>query len=258
MTITLCKLARLFCGKTRAPSNLKSSIRAGAFIIAVCSAALRCVSAQEYRSAETQLPELMRRIGEAQRKSDEQAVIALADEAKKLLGARAGTPDKAARIRSVPQNVPTITDREITVGFGPYAREISRHKWWRIGDDPTRSERPLREIASIVTGCALATRAECNNSDAILAAAKSGADYLLWAQDQGGKGLFPFPARRGGKERAFVVAERFIEKAEQTGRLNDAIHNGWIVDDFGDGGLQYDNAVCGVAVLELFRVTHEQ
>jgi hypothetical protein len=228
------------------------------FIIAICFAECPSVSAQESQLAEVQLLGLMRRIGEAQRKSDKQAVIALSDEAKKVLGTRAGTPDKAARLRSVPQNVPGITDREITIGFSPYAREISHHKWWRIGDDPTRSERPLRDIASMVTGCAFAARAGCSNSDALLTTAKSGADYLLWAQDQGGKGLFPFPARRGGTERAFIVSDRFIQKAEEVGRLDKVVHNGWIVDDFGDGGLQYDNAVCGVAVLELFRIAHEQ
>jgi hypothetical protein len=248
----------LFRDKIRITSGLKSSIRGGALIIAVCSAVLRGFSVEDAHAAETRLRELMRRIGEAQRESDEHAVLALAEEAKKLLGTHAGVPDKPARIRSVPQNVPSITSREITIGFSPYAREISRHKWWGIGDDPTRLERPLRDIASVVTGCAFATSAGCNDSEAILAAAKSGADYLLWAQDQGGKGLFPFPARRGGSERAFVVAERFIQKAEETGHLSDVVHNGWITDDFGDGGLQYDNGVCGVAVLELFRVTHEQ
>lgn len=239
-------------------SMLKSSIRVWPFLIAIYSAAVPSVLAQESPKAAGQLSELMRRIGEAQRRLDEKGVIELADEAKKLLGTRAGTPDKPERIRTVPQNVPRITDREITIGFGPYAREISRHRWWRIGDDPTQSERPMRDIASVVTGCAFAIRAGSSDLDAILATAKSGADYLLWAQDQGGKGLFPFPARRGGRERAFVVSERFIQKAEATGRLKDVVHNGWIVDDFGDGGLQYDNGVCGIAVLELFRVTHEQ
>ena len=87
--------------------------------------------------------------------------------------------------------------------------------------------------------------------------AKSGADYLVWAQDQAGIGLFPFPARRDGKERAFAVSERYLRKAEGAGRFDDVVHNGWIVNDLGDGGLQYDNGVCGVAVLELYRLTHE-
>jgi hypothetical protein len=216
------------------------------------------VAAQEVKVAGPELDTLMLKIGEAQRRSDETAVIALADKAKKLLGPRAGQPEKAATIRPVPPDVRDISDAEITVAFSAYAREISRRKWWRIGDDATRLERPLRDMASVVEGCAFASQAGCSNSEAILAMAKSAADYMIWAQEQGGKGLFPFPARRGGRERAFVVSERFIQKAEQAGRLDDVVHNGWIVDDLGDGGLQYDNGVCGVAVLELFRITHDR
>jgi hypothetical protein len=258
MTITLNQRKERGSGSAADISGSTLRVCRWPLIFAICVAALSGISTQDADAIGADLPELMRQIGEAQRKSDEQKVIALTAEAKKALGARAGTPDREPRIRSVPQDVPNITRREITVGFDPYKREILRRKWWRIGEDPTKSERPLRDIASVVTGCAFAARAASEKSDELLDIANSGADYLLWAQQQGGKGLFPFPARRGGKQRAFIVSERFIQKAEEAGRLHEIVHNGWIVDDSGDGGLQYDNGVCGLAVLELFRFKHEQ
>src|SRR5262245_22195938 len=114
-------------------------------LVVLCFRFVLEVAAQEVKSPRPELDTLMRKIGEAQRRSDEAVVIALADQAKKLLGPRAGQPEKAATIRPVPPDVRDISDAEITVAFSAYAREISRHKWWRIGDDPTRLERPLRD-----------------------------------------------------------------------------------------------------------------
>jgi hypothetical protein len=252
-----CRMKKLSRNHVGPLSRRPLSVCACVLNVLLCSALLPSISAQQTIDAGPELAELMRQIGEAQRQSDERAVVALANKAKELLGTRAGIPDKSAQVRNVPQDVPSIADSEITAGFSRYEREISQRKWWRIGEDPTQLERPLRDIASVIVGCTFASRAGCRNSETLVATARSAADYLIWAQDQAGKGLFPFPARRGGKDRAFRVSERFIQKAEEAGRLNEVVQNGWIVDDFGDGGLQYDNGVCGVAVLELFRLTHE-
>ena len=36
------------------------------------------------------------------------------------------------------------------------------------------------------------------------------------------------------------------------------VENGWIIDDLGDGGLNFDNGVCGTGLLEAYRVTGNQ
>jgi hypothetical protein len=197
----------------------------------------------------------MRQIGRAQLRSDEAAVVALANQAKAVLGPQAGLPGKPDRFREVPTDVEGLKNADVISAFEPYLREIARKKWWRIGDDPTESDHPLRDLASVVEGCTLAARAGCSDKDALLAIARDGGNYLVWAQEQAGSGVFPFPARRGGNARAFVVAERFLDKVDQTGRLGDVVENGWIFNDLGDGGLQFDNGVCGVAVLDLYRLT---
>ena len=39
--------------------------------------------------------------------------------------------------------------------------------------------------------------------------------------------------------------------------MDAVVRDGWIVDDQGDGGLQFDNGVCGVAMLALHAATGE-
>jgi len=53
------------------------------------------------------------------------------------------------------------------------------------------------------------------------------------------------------------VAIRFLERAERAGTLGTVVRNGWIVDDKGDGGLQFDNGECGAAMLVLYDVTKD-
>ena len=80
----------------------------------------------------------------------------------------------------------------------------------------------------------------------------------MWAQAQAGSGVFPFPAARGTSDaRAMEVATRFLEKAEQAGKLGEVVRNGWAIEDLGDGGLQFDNGECGVAMFELYELTHD-
>ena len=60
------------------------------------------------------------------------------------------------------------------------------------------------------------------------------------------------------KGRPFEVAEAFYRRAERSGTLGQTISNGWAVDDFDDGGLQFDNGLAGVALLHLFESTDEE
>ena len=54
------------------------------------------------------------------------------------------------------------------------------------------------------------------------------------------------------------VATRFLDQAEKAGRLHEVVRNGWAFDDAGDGGMQFDNGECGLAMLELYALTREQ
>ncbi len=195
----------------------------------------------------------------AQKDGHEEAVQRIAEKAKKLLAEDAGVPEAPDRFRAVPPTVEPLSQDELPKAFGHYLREIKRRKWWRIGEDPTKSDHKPREAASVIVGCCSAYRAGCNNKDELLRIAKNAGDYLIWAQQQGGAGVFPFPARQGGSGRVFQIADRFLKKAQREGFYDQVVRNGWVIDDrrLDEGGLQFDNGECAVALLELYDVTKD-
>lgn len=194
----------------------------------------------------------------AQLREDYQAVKEFADRAKRIRGELAGVPDEPDRTVWFKENEQPITQFEVSRAFLPYAREIEKRKWWRIGDDPRQATRPLRDIASVIEGCTFACQTGCDDEDKIEQMAKEAADYLMWAQDQAGRGVFPFPASQNQDDRAFQVASNLLAAAQRSDRLDDVVENGWIVDDLDEGGLQYDNGTCAVALLNLYRKTHDE
>ncbi len=40
--------------------------------------------------------------------------------------------------------------------------------------------------------------------------------------------------------------------------MNEVVKNGWAFEDFTDGGLQFDNGLCGVALFELYEASKEE
>lgn len=104
---------------------------------------------------------------------------------------------------------------------------------------------------------ALAMReADPASAGAALAQAIAAGEFLLRAQAEAGSGGFPFPASRGVSDTApFLAADRFLDNARRDGALDRVVRNGWLVADLGDGGLQFDNGECGVAMLALYAAT---
>jgi hypothetical protein len=198
---------------------------------------------------------LREKLAAAQREENEPEILRIAAEGRTLLGQQAGVPEVADEFRPAPSDVAKLTPDEARNAFEPYVKLIHQRRWWRIGQDPAQTKHLPREAASVITGCVAACRAHLAGSDAALALAQDAADYLIWAQQQAARGLIPFPAVRGGQGRPLEVSERFLRRAEHDGRLEQILHNGWIVDDLGDGGLQFDNGLAGVALFELYQLT---
>jgi hypothetical protein len=207
---------------------------------------------------EAQTESIINALRAAQQREDLPAVLSLAQRAKLALGNEAGEPNRPENFRPIPALAKPLSQNEITVAFEPYLQHIVQNKWWRIGDDPRHLVRPLRDTASVVVGCVYAYRAKCAHSEQLMSLAKDAAEYLLWTQKQSNLGMFPFPANRDGKAESFAAAARFLKQAEQIGKLADVEANGWIVADLGDGGLHFDNGTCGVAILELYRLTKDE
>ncbi len=178
-------------------------------------------------------------------------------EATRQLGDQAGVPEEADTFLRIPTNGRWLTPAEAKAGFAKAPAMIEKVRWWKIGLDPAGLQHALREPASIVSAGAQAALAGLDGAARSLELAREAGDFLIWAQAQGGRGLYPFPAARGGKSKAFLAADRLLDRAAREGRTESMIEHGWAVDDLQDGGLQFDNGEAGVAMLELYRATGE-
>jgi hypothetical protein len=195
---------------------------------------------------------------EALRREDPEAIRAAVAELRASLGDKAGEPEVADTYMPVPAGGTSLTPDEIRRGFAAKFQPLEKLRWWKVGLDPATMTHALREPASLIGGCVAAARAKLEGTERSLALARDAADFVIWAQERGGSGVFPFPAVRGHmSSKAFAAADNLLARIEQAGKLGQAIHNGWVIDDLGNGGLQFDNAECGVALFELAALTRE-
>jgi hypothetical protein len=206
-------------------------------------------------SAEPSEKERSRRLAAALKAEDLPAVRQIVAESVKALGAKAGEPEVPDEFRPLAKDVKPLTAEERTTAFEPYIPFIEWQKWWTVGLDPTKLNHAARELATIIGGCLDARHANERNAERYLKVAREAGDFLVWAQDQAGSGVIPFPAKRDGQGRPFEVAEQFYKAAEKQGKLDQVIRDGWAIDDFHDGGLQFDNGLAGVALLALGEAT---
>jgi len=177
---------------------------------------------------------------------------------RETLGHQAGEPEVPDVFRRVPADARLYSREEAQRGFLPYPARIEKIRWWNTDVVPTTLTAPLRVPASVILGSVAATRATLDGAEAGLAMAKEAGEFLMWAQEQAGAGLYPFPAARGPSDtQAMKVANRFLARAERAGTLQSVVRSGWLFDDAGDGGLQFDDGECGAAMLELYGVTKD-
>lgn len=214
--------------------------------------------AEQIQLNRLELKQTTQKLAEAMIKKDEAAVRQLAVKSASLLGELAGVPEFPDEFLQSPNVVEPLTKAEADVGFEKILQFIQRKKWWRIGLDPTKVEHLPREVATCMSGCLAGCRVNAPNSEDLLKEAIEAGEYLLWTQRQAGTGVIPFPAYRGGKNPAFQSADRFLRQAERDGRIDEVVKNGWAFEDLADGGLQFDNGECGVALFELYESTNDK
>lgn len=185
-----------------------------------------------------------------------EAVVARAIDA---LGEKTGVPETPDEYRKVPDGATLLQPDEIQPGLAPLRERLEKLIWWKGEVDPTRMTAPLRAPASVLVGTMATARAGLGDVAWAESTAEQAARFLLHAQSEAEAGLFPFPAARDTSDaRAMQVGSRMLAEFERQGRLDEAVRNGWAIEDFGDGGLQFDNGVCGIAMLEWFSFSEEK
>jgi hypothetical protein len=185
-------------------------------------------------------------------------VRACADALAEALGSRAGEPEVPDRYDPIPKAGRWLSQEEARGLIRSGQRWLGRPVDWKIGMEPTALKHPLRAVASHLQACLSFARIDPRNRPDYLEWARADAVFLIWAQERGGTGVFPFPAARGRSGAEFEAADRFLARADARGRLSEVTRNGWIVEDDGDGGLQFDNGECGRALFDLYEVTGER
>jgi hypothetical protein len=115
---------------------------------------------------------------------------------------------------------------------------------------------PLRHFAwRIFSLVALHERAEDAATRARVAEAiRYGADMLL--AQQASNGVFGFPYEPNSKERLRMHGARIVEQGRARGIT--MVENGWIIEDLGDGGLQFDNGLCGAAIVMAYQTLRDE
>jgi hypothetical protein len=221
---------------------------------------LLAYAAQRRTGVHSEAPQHLRQaLQAALLKKDPATIQSCVEQAVQHLGSAAGVPEVADHYTPVPPEAKPLSPAEVRALLPPLVKKAKDYCWWRIGMDPTQMTAPLREPAAMLSGmlalsqlCAPAEQQQC------MALAQQAADFLIWAQEQAGAGCYPFPAARGtSSARAMQVASRFLQQAEDKGLLSQTVRHGWAYADHGDGGLQFDNAECGLALLELYAHSHD-
>lgn len=198
---------------------------------------------------------------EAMQRKDVAAVEQVVGEWRAVAGASLAEPEEPVKPERPAEEAKELTESMLSGAFAPMLARIERSKFWNIGLDPRELGQFPRGVGSVVIGTLAARRAGCAEPERLLKVAREAGDFLVWAQDQGGVGVFPMPARRNGEGKVWGIVERGLRNAEEQGRYAEIVHNGWCVEDAGigdDGGLQIENAVCGIGVLHLYEATQEE
>jgi hypothetical protein len=178
-------------------------------------------------------------------------------EAIRQLGVKAGVPEEPDKFIPIPASGRWLSRAEAKAAYAQAPAKLKQIRWWKIGLDPATLEHPLREPATVASGGARAFLAGLDRAAECLELAREAGDFLLWAQAAAGTGVFPFPTATEAKSRPFLAAKKARERAAREGREAGMLRNGWVVDDLSDGGLQFDNAEAGVALLDLYEATGE-
>ncbi len=183
---------------------------------------------------------------------DAAAVRAAVAQAMAALGPWAGNPETATRY--YPPVVTTPFDgvkarewwvKEIQRGLGGVP-------WLKNPEgNPRRMQAGLREAAFPLDGLARTALLLPEHRDELTMHVRAGADWLIKLQHS--SGVFPFPVGPGlnPREKVGHIVARMIKEHP------DMVVNDWIPDDRTDGGLQFDNGLCGRALISAWELTKD-
>lgn len=168
------------------------------------------------------------------------------------LGPWAGNPETATRYYPPVVTSPFSTAKAADWWLNEVGRGLRRLPWLKNPTgDPRKMAAGLREAAWPIDGLARTALLFPDQRDELTKHVRAGADWLIKLQHP--TGVFPFPVGPGLDPRekvGHIVARAIREHPE-------IVVNDWIPDDFSDGGLQFDNGLCGSALVSAWSLTKD-
>ena len=193
---------------------------------------------------------VVEQLREAMGRRDVEAVRRETDRLRAALGEWAGVPETQPQFRPPPDATPPLSP--------PRHDELWARAWRRAEADYAgdgrwglpKTDHPevrrglLRHTAYSVMGGLAAMEHGVGDRGVIAQHVRAGLAYLRSVQQP--DGLFPFPDAR-------TWSNHFRPPLQALYELHpDAFYDGWVIEDHSDGGLQFDNGVCAVAMLRAF------
>ena len=183
-------------------------------------------------------------------REDLEAVRGAVAEATLALGDQAGVPETPTRYFPPIDTTPVPVERARVTLLAEVKHGLRGLPWEKNPEgDPRQMQAGLREAAVPLDVLARTALYFPDKRDALTKHVRDGADWLLARQHS--NGVFPFPIGPGLKPRDKVgrIVARAIKDHPEI------VENGWIPDDLGEGGLQFDNGLCGNALIGAWRLT---
>ncbi len=184
---------------------------------------------------------------------DAEAVRAAVADALAALGPWAGNPETATRYFP-PVDTKPFDPAALREGWLAEVRRGLRGLPWKRNPegDPRRMQAGLREAAWPLDGLARTAMLFPEHREGLAREVRDGADWLVRLQHR--SGVFPFPVGPGlnPREKVGHIVARAIQQHPEI------VEDGWIPDDRDDGGLQFDNGLCGRALVSAWELTREE
>ncbi|PCJ67001.1 MAG: hypothetical protein COA73_00720 [Candidatus Hydrogenedentota bacterium] len=187
---------------------------------------------------------------------DRNTVDTSVEELQGILGKYVGVPEKRPVYPYPPDtSIPDISTVEKQ--WLDYLESLKNTEPWRLAspaDAEYQSGPRLRKSYRLAIAM-LRTHFSIDDSDVLLDSAFHGLSYIQQSQTSSGVFGFPYDPQGSGLRRS---AAKIVDKGlHQSIALKELVENGWIIDDLGDGGLQFDNGVCGNGLAYAYILTDD-
>jgi hypothetical protein len=184
--------------------------------------------------------------------NDAAAVRAAVAKAIAALGPWAGNPETATRYYPPIVTAPFDAAKAREWWLKEIQRGLRGLPWVKNPTgDPRRMQANLREAAYPLEALARTALLFPEHRDELTKELRAGADWLIRLQHS--SGVFPCPIGPGLNPRdkvGHIIARAIKEHPEM-------VVNDWIPDDRTDGGLQFDNGLCGRALISAWELTKD-